>query len=178
MSQPCSLTIWFRAGRMSASGFASISNSKIFGSRSISARTFVTSSIARIACSTSFFGPLMRTTRRLTPETAFDRLSMVSFAAICPWLIITTRSQTSCTSDRMWEERMTVCFLPSFLTSVRISMICFGSRRQWLVQNQDRRVADQCLCQTDTLAVALGQVLDDTTGNVADAAQVAHVFQM
>ena len=47
-----------------------------------------------------------------------------------------------------------------------------------LVQNQDRRVADQCLCQTDTLAVALGQVLDDTTGNVADAAQVAHVFQM
>ena len=56
------------------------------------------------------------------------RLAGVSQATRRPSEIISMRSQTSATSLRMWELRMTVWFLPSSLISSRSSTICFGSR--------------------------------------------------
>ena len=46
------------------------------------------------------------------------------------------------------------------------------------VQDQNRRIVDERLCQTHTLPVTFGQVLDDSAGNVADPAEIADVLQM
>ena len=47
-----------------------------------------------------------------------------------------------------------------------------------LVQDQHRRIADECLCQADTLLVALGKVLDETVLYVLDLAQRHDVLHM
>lgn len=46
------------------------------------------------------------------------------------------------------------------------------------VQDQNRRIVDERLCQTHTLPVTFRQVLDDSAGNVADPAEIADVLQM
>jgi hypothetical protein len=43
----------------------------------------------------------------------------------------------------------------------------------WFIENQDGRIANECLCQTDTLPVTFGQILDDAVLHITDFAEVA-----
>ena len=54
--------------------------------------------------------------------------SGVPAATFFPWWMMSRWSHTSCTSERMWELKITVCCRARSRIRVRISMICWGSR--------------------------------------------------
>ena len=83
---------------------------------------------AASASAASSGAPLRSTRTAGLPIQLWRRLSGVPSATIRPRSMITTRSQSSSTSGRMWVESSRVCWRPSSRISSRIEMICRGSR--------------------------------------------------
>ena len=63
---------------------------------------------AWISCSTFALSPSTVMDRDRFAWMLFSRFSMVSMALISPLLMMTTRSQTALTSERMWELNIIV----------------------------------------------------------------------
>ena len=76
----------------------------------------------------SFWGASGTTRISLEDSRRFSRASGRSKAASLPLAMMSTWSQMVCTSERMWELKITVCCLPSSRISSRNSMIWMGSR--------------------------------------------------
>ena len=62
------------------------------------------------------------------PVIACESSDVLVSATTCPWLITTILSQIAETSERICEEKITVCFFPKPLIKLLNSLICEGSR--------------------------------------------------
>ena len=90
--------------------------------------TAVTPSRGESRASTALGSSPFTVRERVVPASFSSSSAGEPLAMSLPWLMMSTWSQTSCTSERMWELRMTVWSPDRLRIRSRISMICLGSR--------------------------------------------------
>ena len=88
-----------------------------------------------------------------------------------PRSMITTRSQSSSTSGRMWVESSSVCCAPELADQLadRDDLPRIEADRR-LVEHQDARVVEDGGGEAHALAVALGEGADDLVAHVGEQA--------